>query len=137
MNGAKPRRLEKKEGIILLQNRRGFAPFIECRACGHVEMCDNCHITLTYHLTQKHMRCHYCGLVKKPPDSCPNCRGTDIRYRGFGAQRVEEELRALFLEARLFRMDLDTTARKGEHDRILRKFSEGEADILLGPQMGG
>ncbi len=128
-------RLKKREGIILLHNRRGFAPIIECLDCGKVDMCDNCNITLTYHLTKKHLRCHYCGLVKQPPEKCSNCKGTDIQYRGFGTQRVEEELSQLFPEARLLRMDLDTTSRKGAHDKILRKFSDGEADILLGTQM--
>ena len=130
-------RLEKNEGIILLQNRRGFAPIIECPDCGYVETCDNCNITLTYHLPQKHLRCHYCGFVKRPPEVCPKCNGAEIRYRGFGTQRVEEELYKFFPSVRLLRMDLDTTTRKGAHDRILRAFSEGEADILLGTQMVG
>ncbi|MBI4548301.1 MAG: primosomal protein N' [Ignavibacteriae bacterium] len=128
-------RLQKKEGIILLQNRRGFSPFIECPDCGYVEMCDNCNITLTYHLTKKHLRCHYCGAVKQPPEVCPKCKGTDIRYRGFGTQRVEDELEKLFPQAYIVRMDLDTTSRRGAHDKILKEFSEGHADILLGTQM--
>ncbi|HTK80758.1 MAG TPA: primosomal protein N' [Bacteroidota bacterium] len=130
-------RLERKEGIILLQNRRGFAPVVECGECGYVEMCGNCNITLTYHLTQKHLRCHYCGFMKQPPEQCPNCKGPDVHFRGFGTERVEEEIRKLFPSARLLRMDLDTTSRKGSHDRILKTFSEGEADILLGTQMVG
>jgi primosomal protein N' (replication factor Y) len=129
------RRLEKKEGIIILQNRRGFAPIIECPDCGYVEMCDNCNITLTYHLTKQHLRCHYCGYVKHPPEACPKCQSIDIRYRGFGTQRIEGELHRLFPSARLLRMDLDTTSRRGAHDRILHAFAEGEADILLGTQM--
>jgi primosomal protein N' (replication factor Y) len=128
-------RLERKEGIILLQNRRGFAPFVECPDCGYVAMCDRCNISLTYHMAQEHLRCHYCGNVKPPPELCPDCRSSDIRYRGFGTQRVEEELQRLYPEARILRMDLDTTTGRGSHDRILRKFSEGEADILLGTQM--
>jgi primosomal protein N' (replication factor Y) len=128
-------RLAKKEGIILLQNRRGFAPITECPDCGHVEMCDNCSIALTYHLTKKHLRCHYCGFVKRPPDECPDCKSHEISHRGFGTQRVEEELLQLFPHVNLLRMDLDTTTGRGSHDAILRKFSEGKADILLGTQM--
>lgn len=128
-------RLKKKEGIILLQNRRGYSPFIECPDCGYVEMCDRCSISLTYHLSQRHLRCHYCGFVKEPPDICPKCRSIDIAYRGVGTQRVEEELHELFPDLRLVRMDLDTTSERGSHDAILRKFAAGEADVLLGTQM--
>lgn len=128
-------RLKKKEGIILLQNRRGFSPFVECPNCGYVEMCDNCTISLTYHGTTKLLRCHYCGSVKQTSIFCPNCQSLDIQYRGFGTQRVEEELLKLFRGVKLLRMDLDTTSTRGAHDRILKKFSDGEADILLGTQM--
>jgi primosomal protein N' (replication factor Y) (superfamily II helicase) len=128
-------RLQKKEGIILLQNRRGFSPFIECPDCGYVEMCENCNISLTYHLIKRHLRCHYCGFVREPPVGCPKCHGIDIQYRGFGTQRVEEELTELFPNVRMIRMDLDTTSRKGSHDVMLRKFSDGDVDILLGTQM--
>ncbi len=128
-------RLAKREGIIILQNRRGYSPYIECPDCGHVEFCENCNITLTYHLTQKHLRCHYCGRVRRPPDICPECGSIDIEYRGYGTQRVEQELRQNFPSAKILRMDLDTTSGRGRHDAILREFSEGEADILLGTQM--
>jgi primosomal protein N' (replication factor Y) len=128
-------RLERKEGVILLQNRRGFAPFVECADCGYVEMCDNCNVTLTYHLTRKHLRCHYCGLTRTPAILCPNCGGTNIALRGIGTQKVEQELIRLFPSARVARMDLDTTSRRGSHDRILRRFGDGTADILLGTQM--
>lgn len=128
-------RLSRKEGIILLQNRRGFAPFVECVDCGYSESCDNCNVTLTYHLTKKHLRCHYCGLVRTPHSICPQCKGVNIQLRGIGTQKVEQELAALFPDARVLRMDLDTTSRKGAHDRILRKFGDGEADMLLGTQM--
>ncbi|TAK56668.1 MAG: primosomal protein N', partial [Bacteroidetes bacterium] len=129
------KRLAKKEGIILLQNRRGFAPYIECADCGYVAMCKNCNISLTYHFTRKHLRCHYCGAVEKPPDFCPLCKSVDLSMRGFGTQRVEQELKALFPKTKMIRMDMDTTTRKGSHDAMLRKFAEGEADILLGTQM--
>lgn len=128
-------RLEKKEGIILLQNRRGFAPFTECTSCGHVEQCGQCNVTMTYHATKKHLRCHYCGTVKPAPTVCSECGGFEFSLNGFGTQRVEQELAGLFPAATILRMDMDTTSRKGSHERILREFSEGGADILLGTQM--
>ncbi len=128
-------RLSKKEGIILLQNRRGFAPFIECADCGNTLMCPNCNVTLTYHLARKHLRCHYCGLTMKPPAECPHCKSMHLQQRGAGTQRVEQELAALFPKAKVLRMDMDTTTRKGSHQRLLQKFGDGEADILLGTQM--
>jgi primosomal protein N' (replication factor Y) len=128
-------RLRKGEGIILLQNRRGFSHVVECFDCGFVERCDNCDVTLTFHVTKKHLRCHYCGFVKPPPTICPKCHGTEIRHHAFGTQQIHEELGAIFPEARVLRMDLDTTSRKGAHDRLLTQFGHGEADILLGTQM--
>ncbi|HTR82407.1 MAG TPA: primosomal protein N' [Bacteroidota bacterium] len=128
-------RIRKKEGIILLQNRRGFAPFIECMECGHVERCDQCDVTLTYHLAKKHLRCHYCGSVKAAPSVCAQCKGVNLKLQGFGTQRVEQDVAKIFPEARVLRMDLDTTSRKGAHDRLLQQFGRGEADILLGTQM--
>ncbi len=128
-------RIDKKEGIILLQNRRGFAPFIECTSCGHVEQCDRCNVTMTYHATKKHMRCHYCGKVKPAPTTCTKCGGFEFSLNGFGTQRVEQEVTALFPHAKILRMDLDTTSRKNSHEKILRQFGDGAADILLGTQM--
>lgn len=128
-------RLQKKEGIILLQNRRGFAPFLECRDCGYIEQCDRCSVTMTYHATKKHLRCHYCGKVKPAPTVCSGCGGFNISMQGFGTQRVEEELLALFPEAKILRMDLDSTTRKGSHEKLLKQFGEHNADILLGTQM--
>jgi primosomal protein N' (replication factor Y) (superfamily II helicase) len=128
-------RIQRKEGVILLQNRRGFAPFVECPDCGYAERCDNCNVTLTYHLTKRHLRCHYCGLIRAPHSVCPDCKGTNIALHGAGTQRVEQDLEKLFPEAKVLRMDLDTTSRKGAHDRLLGKFERGEADILLGTQM--
>lgn len=128
-------RLRKHEGIILLQNRRGFAPVIECLECGNVLTCTQCSISLTYHLAKKHCRCHYCGSVTPLPEKCPSCGSGDIKLRGFGTQRIEEELSELFPEASILRMDLDTTTKRGSHHRILQKFADGEADILLGTQM--
>lgn len=128
-------RLTKKEGIILLQNRRGFSTFVECLDCGYVEMCEHCHVSLTYHITKKHLRCHYCGFVKTPPEVCPKCTGIELSYKGFGTQHIEEDLQKMFPEASISRMDLDTTASKGSHDKILKQFGSGEIDILLGTQM--
>jgi primosomal protein N' (replication factor Y) len=128
-------RIQRKEGVILLQNRRGFSHVVECFECGYVEKCDNCEVTLTYHLTKKHLRCHYCGFVKKPPTLCPTCGGFEIRFHAFGTQQVQQELQKLFPHGTILRMDLDTTARRGAHDRILSQFGRGEADILLGTQM--
>jgi primosomal protein N' (replication factor Y) len=128
-------RIQKREGTILLQNRRGFSHVVECFDCGYVEKCDNCEVTLTYHVTKKHLRCHYCGFVKKPPTVCPKCGSIEIRFHAFGTQQVHEELRSLFPNATILRMDLDTTSRKGAHDRMLQQFGRGDADILLGTQM--
>lgn len=128
-------RIRKHEGIILLQNRRGFSHVVECFECGYVERCDNCDVTMTYHSAKKHVRCHYCGAVKKPPTQCPSCKGTQIRFHAFGTQQVEEELRELFPDSAVLRMDLDTTSRKGAHDKILKRFAQREVDILLGTQM--
>lgn len=129
------RRLEAKEGVILMQNRRGFSHVLECHDCGYVAKCENCEVSLTYHSTKKHLRCHYCGFVKTPPTVCPQCQGTELRFHAFGTQQVEEELKELFPQARIVRMDRDTTTRKGAHHRILQSFERGEADILLGTQM--
>ena len=128
-------RLRKKEGTILLQNRRGFSHVVECFECGHVERCENCDVTMTYHLTKKHLRCHYCGVVRKVPSQCPHCGGIDFSYQAFGTQQVHEELGQLFPGSVILRMDLDTTSRKGSHDKMLQQFGKGEADILLGTQM--
>ncbi|MBI3787415.1 MAG: primosomal protein N', partial [Ignavibacteriales bacterium] len=128
-------RLGRKEGVILLQNRRGFSHVVECFECGYVEKCDNCEVTLTYHEAKKHLRCHYCGFVKRPPTVCPKCQGTEIRFHAFGTQQVQGELQEIFPKATVLRMDMDTTSRKGAHDRLLKQFGSGEADILLGTQM--
>jgi primosomal protein N' (replication factor Y) len=128
-------RISRNEGVILLQNRRGFAPFVECGDCGHAEECEHCQVTMTYHLSHRHLRCHYCGSVRPMPERCPSCQSPDLDVKGVGTQRVEQELAVTFPSARVLRMDLDTTSRKGSHDRLLRKFGSGDADILLGTQM--
>lgn len=128
-------RLEKKEQIVLLLNRRGFATFIMCRDCGFVKECPNCDIALTYHKRDHKLRCHYCNHEDHVPVECPECTSDAIRYFGTGTQKVEEELTKLIPEARIIRMDVDTTRRKGAHERLLTKFENYEADILLGTQM--
>jgi len=128
-------RVQKHEGVILLQNRRGFSHVVECFECGYVERCENCDVTMTYHSVKKHVRCHYCGAVKKPPGRCPSCKGMEIRFHAFGTQQVQEELRDRFPDTAVLRMDLDTTSKKGAHDKILKQFAQREADILLGTQM--
>ncbi|WP_083479416.1 primosomal protein N' [Liquorilactobacillus oeni] len=128
-------RLEKKEQTILMLNRRGYSSFMMCRDCGYVLNCPNCDISLTLHLDTHSMKCHYCGHEEKIPYICPACGSKQIRYYGTGTQKVEKELRQLFPQARILRMDVDTTRRKGAHESILRRFGERKADILLGTQM--
>lgn len=128
-------RLEKKEQIVLFLNRRGYSSFVLCRDCGTVLHCQNCDISLTYHRTTEKLKCHYCGYEDKVPRTCPQCNSEHIRYFGTGTQRVEEELTKLFPEARVLRMDVDTTKQKGAHEKILKQFGDGKADILLGTQM--
>ena len=128
-------RLDKKEQIVLLLNRRGYSSFLMCRDCGYVLQCPNCDISLTLHMDTKTMRCHYCGHEEKIPYRCPDCGSNKIRYYGTGTQKVEVELQELFPEARILRMDVDTTRKKGAHERILTAFGKQKADILLGTQM--
>ncbi len=128
-------RLARKEQIVLLLNRRGYSSFVMCRDCGYVLPCPNCDISLTLHMDTKTMRCHYCGHEEHIPHRCPNCNADKIRYYGTGTQKVEEELKELFPEARVLRMDVDTTRKKGAHEKILTLFGEKKADILLGTQM--
>ncbi|MBD3288409.1 primosomal protein N' [candidate division KSB1 bacterium] len=128
-------KLKAQQQIILLQNRRGFSPYIQCKDCSFIEKCINCNITLTYHKTSHRLRCHYCNYIKKAPVVCPKCGGYDIIFQGVGTQRVENELRNRFPDAKIVRMDLDTTAQKWSHDHILQDFERKKYDILLGTQM--
>lgn len=127
-------RLQKGEQTILFLNRRGYATFVLCRECGHVLKCSHCDITLTYHLDGS-LRCHYCNFNTKLPENCPCCGSRHIRHFGVGTQKVEDEAKKLFPEARILRMDSDSTSRRGSHERILNTFKRGEADILIGTQM--
>ncbi|MCP3739041.1 primosomal protein N' [Rossellomorea sp. BNER] len=128
-------RLVKKQQTVLFLNRRGHSSFIMCRDCGFVQQCPQCDISLTYHRFSNQMKCHYCGYETVVPTKCPECNSEHIRYFGTGTQKVEEELTKLLPEARVIRMDVDTTGRKGAHERLLNQFGEGKADILLGTQM--
>jgi primosomal protein N' (replication factor Y) len=128
-------RLLKGEQTVLFLNRRGYSTFIMCRDCGFVVTCPDCDISLTYHRTQNLLKCHYCGYEENAPKACPSCQSDHIRFFGTGTQKVEEEIGKLIPEARIIRMDVDTTSRKGSHEKLLTAFGEGRADILLGTQM--
>jgi primosomal protein N' (replication factor Y) len=128
-------RLAKKQGVVLLQNRRGFSTFLGCGACGEAVMCPNCAVTLTWHREGNRMQCHYCGFMQKKAEVCPTCGSEKMYLGGVGTERVEEELQQHFPEIRVARMDLDTTSRRGSFETILRSFANGETDVLLGTQM--
>lgn len=128
-------KLAKKEQVVLLLNRRGYSSFVMCRDCGTVDQCPNCDISLTLHMDTHSMQCHYCGFQKGIPRICPSCNSSSIRYYGTGTQKAVEELQQLIPEARILRMDVDTTKKKGAHEALLQQFERGEADILLGTQM--
>jgi len=128
-------RLVSREQIMLLQNRRGFSPYILCKDCGYIAQCPNCDITLTYHSLNPHLRCHYCGHQERAPDVCPRCSGFDIIFKGIGTQKIEQEVLRHFPHARVLRMDQDTTRGRHDHARILEKFRNGDADILIGTKM--
>ena len=130
-------RLQKGEQTILLQNRRGFAPVLTCEDCGWTPTCPHCAVTLTVHKGSGsgRMRCHYCGWAQHVPHPCPECGADDLRMLGAGTQRVEDEIADVFPQARVLRMDLDTTSRRGAHRKILDAFGRGDADVLLGTQM--
>lgn len=128
-------RLNKKEQIMLLLNRRGYSNYLSCPSCGYVFKCPNCDITLTYHKTSGMMRCHYCGYAATRKDICPNCKEKAIREIGTGTQKVEEEINLLFPSARILRMDADTTSKKGSHHTLISAFNDEKYDILVGTQM--
>lgn len=128
-------RLEKGEQSVLLLNRRGFSTFVMCRDCGYVMSCPHCDISLTYHKRDYKLKCHYCSFETPLPSTCPECNSEHIRFFGTGTQKVEEELNKVLPEARVIRMDVDTTSRKGAHEKLLHAFEQKQADILLGTQM--
>ena len=128
-------RLSRGEQVVLLQNRRGYAPLIRCRECGHAEECPDCNVTFTYHAATNAMNCHYCGKRTAVPNKCPRCENRNLLFQGIGTQRVERELSNLFPKARVQRMDMDTTSSLNSHWKILNDFKNGKFDILLGTQM--
>lgn len=127
--------LSRKEQVILFQNRRGFAPMIECNTCGWVPKCKNCDVSLTYHKGLNQLTCHYCGCTYPVPHICPACEGVDLRNRGFGTEKIEDEIQQIFPEAHVARMDLDTTRTRAAYERIIVDFEQGKTDVLIGTQM--
>lgn len=127
--------LRNKKQVLLFQNRRGFAPMVECKVCGWVPKCKNCDVSLTYHRSMNLLTCHYCGYTYPVPKQCPNCESTELLGRGYGTEKIEDRVRELFPEASIARMDLDTTRSAGAYGRIIDDFSCGRTDILIGTQM--
>ena len=127
--------LEEGKQAILFQNRRGFAPMIECKQCGWVPHCQHCDVSLTLHRNTNQLTCHYCGYTYSIPTKCPNCEGTELRTRGFGTEKIEDAIRDIFPEARVARMDLDTTKTRNAYERIITDFATGRTNILIGTQM--
>ncbi|MBA4309129.1 MAG: primosomal protein N' [Chlorobiaceae bacterium] len=128
-------RLKKKEGIIILQNRRGFATQIYCLECANIEFCDSCSVSLVFHINEKKLRCHYCDFEKKIPENCSQCGSKHLKYFGTGTERVEDELAIHFPEAIISRIDSDSISKKGNLGNILRRFRDGEINILVGTQI--
>jgi primosomal protein N' (replication factor Y) (superfamily II helicase) len=127
--------LSKKEQVILFQNRRGFAPMTECRTCGWIPQCVQCDVSLIYHKHSGKLTCHYCGYTVSPPSTCAACGGNDLRYKSYGTEKIEEEIEIIFPDAKIERMDLDSTRSKFSYAQIIEDFEEGNIDILVGTQM--
>lgn len=121
--------------VILFQNRRGFAPMVECRVCGWVPKCEHCDVPLTYHKNQNRMTCHYCGYTYLVPTRCPNCESTDLKGRGYGTEKIEDQIRDVFPEVEVARMDLDTTRTRNAYERLIGDFAAGRTHVLVGTQM--
>jgi len=127
--------LKNKKQTMLFLNRRGYSTFVSCRKCGYVVKCKNCDVTMTYHLKENRLKCHYCGLSIKVPTICPDCKSKYIKYFGIGTQKIEEEIKKYFPQAKVARMDFDTTSKKNSHLKIFNSMKKGEIDILIGTQM--
>jgi len=127
--------LSQNEQIIVFQNRRGYSPYISCEECSWIPKCSNCAVSLTYHMYFNQLRCHYCGHHERLPVTCPACGSTKLKTMGFGTEKLEDDLKLLFPEARIQRMDLDTTRRKYSYQKIINDFEQGDIDILVGTQM--
>lgn len=128
-------RLKRKEQSIIFINRRGYSTFVMCRDCGHAVRCGDCSVAMVYHTTHEALKCHYCGKIEKLPTRCPQCMSVNIRHFGIGTQKIETITQKIFPEARIARLDRDTTVRKDAHETILKQFADGEIDILIGTQM--
>ena len=127
--------LERREQVILFQNRRGYAPQMECNTCGWTPRCTNCDVSLTYHRSTGRMTCHYCGATYPVPPRCPNCGSVELQNMGYGTERIEDDIQRLFPQARVARMDLDTTRSRAAYEHIIADFQHGRTDILVGTQM--
>lgn len=127
--------IKNKKQTILFLNRRGYSTFVMCRDCGYTANCDKCNITLTYHMRQDKLKCHYCGYERKNFTECPECGSKNIRYFGTGTQKLEAQINKDFPEAKTIRMDIDTVTKKNSYDTILNKFKNENIDILIGTQM--
>lgn len=127
--------LKNGQQAILFQNRRGFAPMVECKVCGWVPKCKNCDVSLTLHKSINLLTCHYCGYTYPVPTECPNCGSTEIMGRGFGTEKIEDQITEIFPEAKIARMDLDTTRTRNAYERLIADFSEGRTNLLIGTQM--
>ncbi len=127
--------LSRNEQVIIFQNRRGYSPYISCEECAWIPKCNNCAVSLTFHMYYNQLRCHYCGHHERLPVTCPACGSTKLKTMGFGTEKLEEDLKLLFPEARIQRMDLDTTRRKYSYQKIINDFEQGDIDILVGTQM--
>ena len=127
--------LEDNKQVILFQNRRGFSPMIECKVCGWVPKCKNCDVSLTLHKNTNQLTCHYCGYTYQVPQKCPNCENTDLHSRGYGTEKIEDQIREIFPQASVARMDLDTTRTRNAYERIIDDFASGRTNVLIGTQM--
>jgi primosomal protein N' (replication factor Y) len=127
--------LERGEQVILFQNRRGYAPVVECKQCGWVPHCQHCDVSLTFHRHLNQLSCHYCGYTYQVPTECPNCGCIHLQTRGYGTEKIEAEVHDIFPEARIARMDLDTTRSRQAYERIIGDFSSGRTNLLIGTQM--
>ncbi len=127
--------IKNKKQTILFLNRRGYSTFVMCRHCGYTVNCPKCNITLTYHMKQDKLKCHYCGFERNNVSECPECKSKNIRYFGTGTQKIEEQINNSFPNATTIRMDIDTVSKKNSYDNILNKFKDENIDILIGTQM--
>ena len=127
--------LERGEQAILFQNRRGYAPMLECKQCGWVPRCQNCDVSLTYHRNTNQLTCHYCGATYGVPSECPACGSHSLWAKGYGTEKIEAEIQDILPEARVARMDLDTTRSRHAYERLISDFAAGRTNLLIGTQM--